>query len=120
MISRRAFLKYVPYTIYEYMNIVYYIVYADAGAEPPACAASGFFSVVELSFIPFIPFIPSKRIGGPATAWLTKKETLLNANEINMTNTKKIMDEVLPIEVPRIFAIRIFYVHILIFLLIFD
>jgi len=52
-------------------------------------------------------FIPSKRRGGPATDLLTKKETLLNAKEINTTNTKKIIDDVLPIEVPRIFAIRI-------------
>jgi hypothetical protein len=32
---------------------------------------------------------------------------LLNAREIKTTNTKKIIDDVLPIEVPRIFAIRI-------------
>jgi hypothetical protein len=51
---------------------------------------------------------PSNLNGGPATDRLTKNETLLNANEMKMTNTRKRMEEVLPIEVPRIFAIFIF------------
>ena len=56
--------------------------------------------------------IPSKRNGGPALECDTKKETLLNANAIKITNTKNTMDDVLPIEVPKILAI-IFYINII-------
>ena len=58
-----------------------------------------------------VPSFPSKRNGGPATRFDTKKETLLNANAIKITKTKNTMDDVLPIEVPKILAI-IFYLSI--------
>lgn len=59
-----------------------------------------------------VPSFPSKRNGGPARRFDTKKETLLNANAIKITKTKNTIDDVLPIEVPKILAI-IFYINII-------